>query len=178
MLMMDLSSAPRTLHSTTPEPTELTQAIYEVEQRNNRIGNTPYCSAEIINPPITTQPVTVRINENGAILASVPAGNIPSNHTAASTVKALTMFRVFQQVLGGQLENLNNPVPQQVMKAANDLESTFFQNGDPKTWGDLIKYTWETSDNGLSEILAAYTNENLPNSLKEMAPKPATIPFQ
>ena len=116
------------LSSTDPTISTLIAVIKDAQEINARISNTPYCSAATITPPISTQPVTVRINENGAISASVPAGNIPSNHTAASTVKALTMFRVFQDVLGGKTENLDNPVPPEVIAAAKALGSSFFND--------------------------------------------------
>jgi hypothetical protein len=159
------------LSSTDPTISTLIAVIKDAQEINARISNTPYCSAATIAPPpISTQPVTVRINENGAISASVPAGNIPFNHTAASTVKALTMFRVFQDVLGGKTENLDNPVPPEVIAAAKALGSSFFNDNKAATWGDLIKHTWETSDNGLAEVIAAYQpNKPLPESFENIA---------
>ncbi len=80
------------------------------------------------------------------------------------------MFRVFQDVLGGKTENLDNPVPPEVIAAAKARGSSFFNDNKAATWGDLIKHTWETSDNGLAEILAAYRpNKPLPKSFENIA---------
>jgi hypothetical protein len=167
--MMALSPTPRTLYSITPEPTALTVAIVEIDKRNKSVVNTPYCGHWSENP-LNSSPITVRINDDGSVFASVPPEHIKTDHTAASTQKTLTMFRVFYKILGGDVNALNNLVPEPIIDAANRLESTFFQDGNPKTWGDLIAYTWKQSDNGLAEVLAAYQPNNfLPESFEKMA---------
>jgi hypothetical protein len=143
------------------------QQEQRLEATRAALESSPYCGHRPSNH-LSETPVTVRIDSAGNVFASVP--QTQTDHTAASTLKTLTMFRVFNDVLGGKIENLGKPVPEEVIKSANALGSRFFQDGKPHTWGEFMKHIWEKSHNGLAEIIGAYRpDQPLPKSFPALA---------